>query len=291
MNLHNKIKLYKKWVEVHQDDNGFINTDESDSLLFSGLLNTATNDVVLAAAMLDGNWYRRPTQYPEPYKAGESKSTISRDMLLGLMIGAWFDRDDRDWVFKTITSKALRSFGIMGRGYPSRTFIGSLVGTAAEAEYQCGGKNHRLLRKVPYYLPKNVVGFEAHLAVLHVYLREQLGLIDRDAAQQYYMHHAERQPLNPLFLALSGQFIAAEAILMDESLWPANRLPTTLDRREPWLLQRDFGNDWCPVLLHGKGDQGHEHNGADFIFCATLLEKLREEQALFDNVIVTVDED
>ncbi len=273
MNLKIKLKFYLRWNEAHQDGFGFINTDESDSLLFSGLLNTATNDVVLCAALEGGNWYRKPTGYPEPYKHGESKSTISRDMLLGLMLGAWFDGDEGALIFETITSKAVRNFGIMGRGAPSRTFIGSLVGTAAEAEYQRGGKNHKLLRKVPYYLPMNVTGFEAHLAVLHVYLRQQLGLIDPDTAQQYYMHHAERQALNPLFLALSGQYIAAEAILMREELWPATRLPRTSDRKEGWLLQRDFGSDWMPGY-----DGDREHNGADFIFCAALLERLRSNE-------------
>lgn len=271
MSLHQKLKLYKRLNEGHQDFNGFINTDEADSLLFSGLLNYATEDVVLPAALLEGNWYRRPTNYPECYKNGLSKSTISRDMLLGLMLGAWKEgkRGESPYIFHTIVKKALHNFGIMGKGVPSRTFIGSLLGTAAEALYQFGGKNHRLLRKLPYYLPMKVTGFEAHLAVLHVYLRQQLGLIDSDTAQQYYMHHAERQPLNPLFLTLSGQYIAAEALLMREELWPNDRLPTTADRKEGWLLQRDFGSDWMP-----KEGAVKEHTGADFIFCATLLKEL-----------------
>lgn len=273
MTIKHKLKLYKKFIKPHQDKDGFVNVDDCDSLLFSGLLSIAM-PVRLWAANHLGNWFRRPTDYDECYKCGDSKSTISRDMLLGLMIGAWAADDHT--VFWTIIRKAKSSYGFMGKGVPSRTFIGSLIGTAVHGWRELSGnsKDFPLLAKVPFYPSKSVVGFEAHLAVLHVYLREQMGLISENEALRYYNFHAEREPLNPLFLALSGQYAAAEAILMDVHLWPEDRLPRSSDRHSSWLMERDFGEDWMPT-----DGPDVEHNGADFIFCATLLEALRARHA------------
>jgi hypothetical protein len=59
-----------------------------------------------------------------------------------------------------------------------------------------------------------------------------------------------------------------EALLDNPGLWPNDRLPTTADRLEPWLPQRDNGPDWKPSAQA----PAVTHHGADFLFVYALME-------------------
>lgn len=296
--LSQKFQLYKKLFKKHQDRRGFIMSDMCDSLLFSGLVG-CVGDVIVnisAAQDKDGSWHRRPLDLPPCYdcsrewkliprlkecwkiwKQTKSKklvqkvfekggSTISRDMLVGLAWYALFH--ERLDISEGVIKYALKNKLIMGKGTPSRTFMTpGLLSTFAWISYRLGGPSRPWLRLIPQHEDKNVTGFQAHLSVLHIILRNWL--TEKYKNLDILAHHANRQPNNPLFLWAAGDSIGAENLLMNEKWWPNDRLPDQADVASDWLLQRDYGPDWAPENVDPR--DAKEHCGGDFLFAANLV--------------------
>lgn len=262
-------KKYRSHLQLMSDKHGFIETDKYDSLLFTGLCTVipGLRINIRAARLADGSWVRRPSDYPSGFPE-HTASTISRDMLLGVLYAAYYQRD-RGLVDDLIRYAFYHGF-VMGKGPLSRTLMSpGLLSTAAWISYRLGGKSRWLLRHLPFVYPKGLTGFQAHLAVLHGLLRRTLRTPDSTStkAQEFFVDQVSRQPNNPLFLYAAGFQALACAALQTENLWPADRLPTRGDRKEPWLLQRDEGPDWLPC----KEDPDVTHSGADYLFVASLI--------------------
>lgn len=262
--LKQKFDTYTSLIKQTQDSNGFIQSDKCDSLLFSGLVGSVPNVTINIDAAYDratGTWHRRPTCCPSCYPT-ESKSTISRDMFIGLAWYCYYNK--RLDIVEQIIKYALSHWLIMGKGEISRTLmVPGLLSTYAWISYRLGGPSRPWLRYIPQFESKIVKGFEAHLSILHIMLRNKL--TGKEACKDIIKMHAERQPNNPLFLIADGQRQEAIKILMDGRYWPDYRLPTEQDRSEPWLPERDYGKDWLPDKNGTK-----THSGGDFIFCAAL---------------------
>ena len=169
---------------------------------------------------------------------------------------------------------ALRNFLVIGTANTLKTKLGTclltpgLLATYAEISYRLGGPNRWWLRYLPQYESAAVTGFEAHLSVLHLLLRKKLTGKVSVSDEQILLGHATSQPNNPLFQIAVGNANRAQVLLANEAWWPADRLPTTADRSEPWLLQRDYGEDWQP---NPAAQPPKTHSGADFLFCYALL--------------------
>jgi hypothetical protein len=163
------------------DSNGFIEHDKCDSLLFSCLLG-ATGMLpfdALAARNNDHGWHRRPLGYGECYPQ-HSKSTISRDMLLGVAFYCRFQ--ERDDIAMDVIRYALKHLGVMGKGVLSRTLMSpSLLGTFALIVKKIQGDKTpfwvKVLSKIPLLTPniKKLADYEKHLFALHYYLRRRSG--------------------------------------------------------------------------------------------------------------------
>lgn len=267
MNLQEKHDLYVRLIPMVQDVDGFVMTDGCDSLLFSALIGCVPGvkfDPYAAFDLETYQWYRRPRQYPECLECGGAASTISRDMLLGLLWWAWAHRHRE--IPARLVDYAKQHYGIMGQGERSRTFISGLIGTAAQLEYQLGGRNHRVLRRIPLLdIPGTTTDYQAHLSVLHTLLRERMGCTTSTRAQTIYQPQRLRQPKNPLFLYASGRDAEAEMELMNPHVWPEDRLPTTENYHDPWPIQRDAGQDWSPSVPR------QQRTGGDFLFVSALL--------------------
>lgn len=300
-----KLKCDKKYatylglLHTVRDKHGFIEYDQCDSLLFTSLLGCLPEVKVdiLAARDNHGAWYRRPLEYPSCYTPSKYKtaaqvlqaiggsifkrkkidkkeimkilagsgSTISRDMLLGLAWYCYFKKE-RD-IAEQVIDYAKANNMVMGKGDPSRTIMTpGLLGTFAWVAYRLNGDLHTDLRAIPPDIDDEVLtGYQAHLQVLHSFLRWKLvgGTRPGIISQQF-----EREPNNPLFAIAAGKYNIALAILANPRLFPPNRLPTVKDRKEEWLPQRDHGDSWQP----GEGDR--VHSGGDFLFCYWLLNTL-----------------
>lgn len=263
--LKNKFDKYIKLLPSVQDKHGFIYSDECDSLLFSGLIGCVPEIKVDIEAAFDSDkqtWQRRPIENP-CYPCG-SKSSISRDMLLGLAWYAWFNK--RLDISEQVIKYALSHWLVMGEGLKSRTILmPGLLATYAEISYRLGGPNRWWLRYCPQIESTSMTGYQAHLSILHVLLRKELtgnssSLYKRTVKAQY-----ERQPNNPLYAYAAGDIDKAVQLLSDERYWPSDRLPTERDREANWLFQRDEGEAWLP----GYGNK--VYSGGDYIFLTYLI--------------------
>jgi hypothetical protein len=266
--LRKKHNLYRSLMEKsHTDKNGFIMYHECDSLLFSCLVNAAMNKHFNVEAAMDetGAWHRRPLDHGSCYPE-RSGSTISRDMLLGLMFYIW--RQKRLDLATDLFDYGKKNSWIMGKGDIARIYMTpGLQSTLAEIIYRLGGKNYFIRRNIPQLYGKTN-GYAAHLDVIHLRLREEL--LDKPVGKKLFNYHADREQMNPLFQYLAGNFNKAYSILMSEKYWPSDRLPTSKDRQEEWLVQRDYSKerDWISSPSH---DTKKEHSGGDFLFVSGLI--------------------
>lgn len=268
--LAKKRDLYLSLAGTVQDRHGFIEADTGDSLLFTGLYGAAGLDVDITAARdATGQWFRRGTD-----NLPVAASTISRDMLLGLMWYCW--RRSRLDLAECLWWYGSRHSWVMGQGDASRTYMTpDMQSTLAEMIYRMGGPNRRLSRAIPHVWPTGLTDYELHLEVLHIQLRsELLGGISENMAHALDYAFA-RNPSNPLFAAVrykhraGNQGVTTLTDLSDKRLWPDDRLPTSRDRAEPWVVQRDPGPDWQPT----DKQPVRTHSGGDFCFVVSILEQ------------------
>ncbi len=236
------------------------NEDDCDALLFASLTAAARNEVIDIESARDGNgaWHRNPSQSCYPDRSG---STVSRDMFDGLF---WYSRRfDRQDIARQVFAYGKDKTWIMGKGSLGATFMTpnqqSTLGLLT-------GEDHILNGIQPAY-DSDVTGYQAHLVALDLALRLRLGHAtgrNREVAQAL----VAKAPRNALFQAVlglhTGDQTAAVALLLEPQYWPADRLPTSADRCEPWLTQRDDGPDWQPCA------EGKTHSGGDFLFAAAL---------------------
>lgn len=306
--LSRKYQKYLELIKNVQDKKtGFVETSECDSLLFTGLTGCVPEVSVDIEAAFDPQtqtWARRPLDLPccfdpanhkslgkcvgevssfiwtnktdRPWKKTKEiqkifdghGSQISRDMLLGL---AWycFHKKRLD-ISEQVIKYALKNWLVMGKGSYSRTFLGlGLLATFAWVSYRLGGPSRPWLRWLPGAAGADLVGFQAHLQVLHILLRNELSGKTGKSDKKVLEKQAARQPLNPLFLHAVGKDVEALQQLSREDLWPSERLPNKGDRKTQWIPQRDAGKDWEPDLE--GGEPFHVHSGGDFLFCYWLI--------------------
>jgi hypothetical protein len=270
-NLELKYKFYISEQHKVTDKYGFILSDECDSLLFTGLIGSIPEVEVYIDAAFDkksGMWHRRPVEKPcydcKNNKPMGSKSSISRDMLLGLAYYCYFNK--RLDISEQIIKHALTHFGFMGKGALSRiNIMPSLLGTFVWISYKLGGPSRPLLRAIPTLASKDVGDYQAHLAVLHALLRDKITGTTSKSHQKVYSTQANRNPENGLFQYAAGNIDKVYTILNNKNYFPEDRLPNRLDRSSPHLWERDYGKDYLP------GDYSKNYPAADYLFLYWLV--------------------
>lgn len=274
--LEQRRAVYLDLLPTVQRESGFVDTDHCDSVLFSGLMAASGIDTIDVTAAEDpakpGRWYRRPVSLPECYASGSSRSTISRDMLLGVMWYAWTEKRldvlERMWEYGESRDWFMGDDAVGG----FHTQMGPLVPLLAREIYALGGEDHWVYRRLPLASEKDEgkTDFESHLQVLQILLNAEVSHGVSETAIQRLQEQAGRQPGNPLFqYALhawtDGQLDVAANLLLNEQYWPADRLPTSADRCSNWVLERDVGSDWEPC------DRNRIHSGGDFLFLSWMI--------------------
>lgn len=272
-----KYDLYLERQSDHDDENGFI-THECDDLLFSGLVGSLDCDrlKIASARDPDGRWFRRPL--PE---GRECQRETSRDMFYGVIAYAKNCGDIE--LLKQVRAYGREHINAVGawRMAPEgdgrqlilpdqQALIGETIGSmGGEAGFE---------KDFPRPVSDSVVGFNAHLQTLAIlqYGKAKTGITTSDLAALRFQ--AKRQPRNPLFQAAVYRYspdaaerdsskTAALAMLLDESFFPAENLPTSANYCTDWLTQRDDEpGDWTPCPEEGK-----THTGGDFLFAAAVL--------------------
>jgi hypothetical protein len=240
--------------------------DKCDSLGFTSLCKLAggcSEADVMQAEGEPGRWYRSPEK--DCYDLGQSASDISKDMLTMLFPLLYRTGDKQN--LQEIYDYGKANGWVMGRGPYSRTLMTpSMVAFLQELLGQFGLEMMPTDNKVKQ-------GYEKHLDAIHVLTAsfKRGGIIPSD--YETMRKYTDESPRNALFQAIYHRFKDGNQqptidILMDETLFPSDRLPTTADRCEEYLWQRDGGSDWLPC------DKGKTHDGVDFLFAAWVAGQL-----------------
>jgi len=269
--LDTKAATYTSLIPGIQDEDGFVETDKCDSVHWSALVGAVTDTVRVEAAFdSSGKLHRRPPRYPECYPR-YSKSENSRDAFLMVLVYA-LATHNLD-IAETVFDYAKRHKWVTGRGPVSRTyFTPNLQALYAQAIEHLGGPRHNE-RYFPIHWSKTEKDYEAHLqamsvlafSLIHGYVNDD----GFDVLRSYYT----KQKKNPFFAALYYRYSnseeaknAAIETLSNEKLFPVEHLPTSAERCEPWLPQRDFGPDWLPCY-----DSQRVHSGGDYLLTHAIL--------------------
>lgn len=263
---------YETMLPSVSDPDGFVEFDKCDSVHWSALTAAATRPINIRA-VIDGKGklHRRPPRYEECYPE-HSKSENSRDAFLMVLAYAlaWQDLPLVEGIFAYGRDHMWK----MGEGPASRTqWTGNLIGLYAQAIEHLGGPSH-IERLSPILWTKDGEGYEAHLAVVSILAYGKIHGGITEKGYEVLEHHYERQPRNPLYAAAYYRYSGVEdarksavASLLDESLWPSDRLPTSAERCEPWLVQRDAeGSGWQPCP-----EEGRVHGPGDYLFANAVL--------------------
>ena len=260
------IEVLKYRVGVYKDlgPTGFISTEYCDSLLFSALNAVARNERIDIenAQGEPGQWFRRPSKdcYPQ-----NSKSTISRDMLLGVILYAvHFNEPD---LLDDLWDYGEANNWVMGEGVIDRTlFTPTMIALLAEARYKLTGVDIAIRHTGQTY--DTTPGYRSHLSILKMVIKAKLGGLsawDKRSLRKL----KEKNPTNPLIQAMyarhiGGDYTAALVHLLKD--FPADRLPTTNDWCSEWRTQLKAGDNYlkpCP------GDK--THSGGDFLFVSAII--------------------
>lgn len=275
--LEDKYKFYLS-LQTPQP-NGWIADVKCDGLLFNSLyaISGGNADVTLALNKSTGQWFRNPEKdcYPN-----HSHSSISRDMLIGLSI----------WIWQYKKLDLLNQLIAYGTAHANKT------GDWIMGEEEAGGNSVALnapFRKLLYAMkdalegktPSKlsdeiltpVEGYETHLQVLHFYLQGLIFKGINEVQLSLLSLYLEREPKNALFsylyhLYVDGDMTDAVSDLLDTKYFPNPRLPSTEDRCEFYLWQRNMmkngstNPDWLPCAEKQK-----THSGLDFLFVASRI--------------------
>lgn len=262
--LQAKAALYRELAPSVLKFAGFVN-DDCDALLFSSLAAVGGYPVDLTAARNDdGQWFRTTSKdcYPD-----RSSSSISRDMLLGVIMYAYAARD-LDMVERLYAYGDSHNW-VMGTGLLNRTlFTPQLIATLAQVIFKLGGEDHFTRRLPVAWSASGVNDFEAHLQVIHIVIRRAVYDTIEESAQSTVNDQAARQPANPFFQWAAGDTSRATELLLNEAQWPSDRLPTSAEHCSPWPIERDdTSSGWAPC------DEKLTHSGGELAFVARLIEE------------------
>jgi len=269
--LQKKMALYASASIRTVDGFGWL-SPPCDGLLFNSLAATAGMNInIMSAEEAPGRWRRHPDfSTCKPFSG--SKSTISRDMFRGLFIYLLKMKD-------TPALERIRNYG------ESRNWF---MGEAEDPTTALGRTwfnpiiRNQLDRMIDSFSPKTMTtelgGYEAHLDVLRIYTEYLISGYLEEYELDQLKKYRDTNPRNALFQAMyhafkDGDQTNAIKILMDESLFPADRLPDETNYYTHYLFERDMGPDWLPCNQAGDERRctGRQHSGVDFLFAAYIV--------------------
>lgn len=272
--LQAKFQTYSKLYEGALDAAGFV--EGCDGLLFTSLLVASglNHDIAQAeSSEQPGRWYRSADH--SCYPSGRSRSSISRDMLLGLSLALWQTSDGS--AVNRFLLYSQKNKGVLGDAIDGEELAGAatmspgLLSLYSELDYLLNGRTSANRGYFPE-LGKGFAGFEAHLMALRLILKSALygGLIDTDF--NLIASQVSTQPQNALFQTIyhaftDGDGSKAADILLDEKYFPSDSLPGSAQRCELYLWQRDQNSkDWQPCA-----SENQTFPAVDFFWVYALL--------------------
>ena len=263
-----KAELYKSLQK------GWAHKGGCDSLGFTALckLSGGCSDATITDAESSsesGRWYRNASQ--KCFDDGKSASDISKDMFAMLLPYLYSTGDQTN--LQEIYNYGKAKGWVMGRGPGSRTIMTPPMIYMLQVminKVEPISATESLVKEMAAKEMTAKAGYEKHLDVVSFYsqtlYKNGMDATDYETLRRY----VEESPRNALMQALyhkhkDGDQSKAIEILMDESLFPSDRLPTPKDRCEEYLWQRDdMTKDWAACDTIGV------HDGVDFLIAAKI---------------------
>lgn len=263
--LHAKVELYRRLSGFTGDTFGYIHS-KCDGVGFTALCKIGGGcshaEIFWSESTSEpGRWFRHPSKdcFPDESRSDDSNDHAIMRMLYFYAVG---DRASARRFKDYIDAHG----GELGRNDGSADGMSATKFAYPVLLAALAGRKDNRLGFGP-------TGYQAHLMDLYMILDAALaGKIDPTS-----LYFARQQiavgPHNALAQAIvhkytDGDQSAAIAVLMDEKLFPADRLPTSAERCEEYLWQRNENSgDWEPCPAEGK-----IHSGTDLLFAAWLIE-------------------
>jgi hypothetical protein len=263
-----KAAVYKKLQAESLDSYGW--PVGCDGLGFLALCKTAggcEKADFFAGEEQPGKWQRNHDH--NCVETGKSKTSISKDMIMMSFVYALFgmSKDEATGYLDRLETYGKANDWVMG--YPSET-IGDLgrvymtptmVVTLYNLIEKITGKKEEI-SELKAAVPE---GYQAHLRALDILIQGKMngGLDTFQMADITELH--DRDPKNALYQAAFHRFKDGEMgevvdILLDEKLFPKDRLPASSDRCESYIWQRVQSKDWEPCA------ESKSHDGIDYLF-------------------------
>lgn len=255
-------EVYLSLLPTVQGEAGFVEDQECDSLLWSGLVSASGGGVQLSAARdASGKWHRTPQQ--DCYQTGRSGSEVSKDMIVGLEWGLWVAGDQA--ALADLYRYGNRHDWILGAGPLDRTYFHVPFQNTLRVLI---GKDPN----IPEFYVDPLKDHQRHILALDIVLRGEVqGKIDENAYNLLKKWH-KIDPDNALFSFAVNRYSDGDQSGTIEILkrFPKDHLPTNDDWCGRWLWERSQHSEhWQPC------DEIKNHSGGDFLFIVGLLERSR----------------
>lgn len=203
--LHSAARLASKGT-------GWLATGVCDSMLWTGLAaaSKGIHPVSLAASEYPaepGRFNRRPAPFCGP--GAGSKTTWSRDMAMGLLIGAW--KTKQLSLLERHAEYGVQNLWKMGEPLADGRvlYTPAMIGMLYQTIYALGGSDNDN-RRWPAAYPSGLVDYQAHLQALGIWLRGAITPTEFNAISSKMLaridEHASRQPACPLYAHLKGLY-------------------------------------------------------------------------------------
>lgn len=191
---------------------GWLEQSECDGMLWTGKYNCGGGEAKLSYAEypdVPGKFNRRPPPYCGA-DFGNSATTWSRDMGMGLIASAWCTKD-RD-ILERHASYGTKKNWIMGEPFADGrvVYTPSIIGILYQAIYSLGGSD-TTARSFPSIYSSGLVDFEAHLQMVDIWLRGEFDGRERnlelDATSTQWSRikeHSDRQANCPFYQYMRG---------------------------------------------------------------------------------------
>jgi len=279
--IQTKFDVYLELAKDLSDADGWIEMEHEscDGLLFNSLFSAVggSPDLYLAEdTNKPGKFFRNPNKncYSN-HKAGLSPSAgaeCSRDGYHGLFLDILVSKD-LDAIERIIKFGEKSLFFKMCEGEPGKVnWTPELVYLGYQLREHLGGD------KPPIPRVKQALGdctnFRCHLQALFAFIQASIvgGMEQRQLDQ--IKKSADASPRNAVINSIFANFSGNEAyarrvadVLLDESLFPADSLPTSANKKGYYIFQREESSArWRP-----KPEDGRQHYGIDFLFAAAII--------------------
>jgi hypothetical protein len=269
--LDARFQTYLLQYPTTLDKTGFV--PGCEGLLFTSLLAASglPQSVSLAESKDEpGRWYRSADHACYP---GQSGNSMSKGIMLGLSLALWQNSDGPS--VKAILQYHQKNKGLLGEAanateQADATMPPSLLSLISEMNFVINGQSTATRGYFPEFGTAPGIA-ESNFIALRLVLKSALygGLIEYDFKR--IAAAAQLQPQNALFQAVyhgfsDGDGTKAVDILLNETLFPADVLPSSTQRCGGYLWQSDQNSaSWKPC------DEEKVFSAVDFFWVRALL--------------------